>query len=108
MIEKKDMYSRRFLDHFLMSPLHGAVSFKQINGIPVLVSEDLHLHMPRLGNVFFQKHRRIAERFLGLGPRRFQRLHEIRLCLSDPHTFPATTAHRLDHQRKANLPGFCQ
>ena len=35
-----------FLDDLLVSPLNAAVPLKQVDNVPVLVPEHLHLHVP--------------------------------------------------------------
>src|SRR5689334_22962102 len=37
----------RLLNHFLVSPLHRAVSFIEVNVVAMLVTKNLHLNMPR-------------------------------------------------------------
>ena len=52
-----------------MASLNGTITFAQINGVAVFVSQDLDLDMPRVFYVFFQINIRIAKAgfCLGLG-----------------------------------------
>jgi hypothetical protein len=49
----------RFLDHLLVAALERAVALEQVDGVPVVVAEDLHLDMARLGDVFLNQARRV-------------------------------------------------
>ena len=62
----------RDFDDLLMPALHRAIAFVQMNHIAVLVAENLHLDVLGARNVFFQKHRRIAERAFSLALRLVQ------------------------------------
>ena len=48
--------SRGFLDDFLMSPLKGAVTFKQMHGIAHGIGKYLNFNMARFVNTFFQQY----------------------------------------------------
>lgn len=52
---------RGFLQHFLITPLHGAVTHAEGNHIALPVAKDLHFEVARPWDVFFNKHPRIAE-----------------------------------------------
>ena len=61
----------RFLDHFLMAALQGAIALVEMDGVAVAVGKYLHLDVARRGDVFLDQHVLVAEgRFrLALGPR---------------------------------------
>ncbi len=54
------------LEHFLMPALHGAITLKQADNIPVCIGEDLDLDMPRLQDVALQQDTVISKSSGGL------------------------------------------
>ena len=62
----------RFLQHFLVAPLHRAVAFEQINRVAVSIGEHLHLDVTRAREILLQQHALVAEGggCLALGGRR--------------------------------------
>ena len=98
----REPVARRNLDHLLVPALHGAVALVEMDDIAVLVAEDLHLDVLRAGNVFFEKHRRIAERATGLRLRFIEQAGEIGSLLDDAHAAAAAAEGRLDDERKAD------
>ena len=97
--------SRRFLEHLLVSPLHGAVPLAQCDDISMRVCEKLHLDVARPLEVALAVERPVAEgaRRLALG--RGERVLELGGGANDAH--PSTSASRrsLDEQRKSDLLG---
>src|SRR6185437_7781375 len=43
----------RFLDELLVTSLHRAIALPEVDGIAVIVGNDLHFHMPAIFDVFF-------------------------------------------------------
>ncbi len=68
---------RRDFNDLLMPALHRAIALVQMHHVAVLVAENLHLDVLGARNVFFQKHRRIAERAARLALRLIQQIREI-------------------------------
>ena len=61
---------RRFLDHFLVPPLHRTLALSEINHVPVVVAEHLNLDMPRPRQIFFEIKRPSPKAFCGFRSRR--------------------------------------
>ena len=57
-------WGRRFLEHFLMAPLHRAVALKKIDAIAMRIGEHLDLDMARTLHILFDQHRIIAKAVL--------------------------------------------
>ena len=56
-----DKFRRRLFQHFLMTPLNGALAFSEIHNIAVLIRQHLHLDMPWSENCFLQIDFTVAE-----------------------------------------------
>src|SRR3546814_3484501 len=91
----------RFLQYLLMAPLHGAVALAQINGIAVLIRENLDFDMAWLLEEFFHIDGRIAESRLCLAFGHADRGQECRFCMHHSHAASATASGSLDNDRIA-------
>ena len=58
--------SRRDFDDLLVTSLHTAVAFVQVNQIAVMVAQQLHLNVLRAADEFFDEYVRAAKRRHGL------------------------------------------
>ena len=56
-----EVHRRSHLDHFLIAALHRAIAFMEVDHIPVLVAEDLHLDVLGTSDVALEKYGRIPE-----------------------------------------------
>ena len=97
---------RRFLEHFLVSPLHRAVALEQIDAIAERVGEHLDLDVPRLRQVRLDQHAVVAEARLRLAQARRERGIEIGAAFDDAHSLPTTAGRRLDQHRVSDRVGF--
>ncbi len=77
-----------------------------MNGVPVLVREDLQLNVPRACHVFLKQDATITERGFRFALSCFQGGTEIGVALNAPHAFAATASHCLNQHRVADLVGF--
>ena len=57
----RQICGRRYFDHFLVTPLHGAIAFVEMQQIAVIVGENLDFEMARTRQIFFKKDAGIAE-----------------------------------------------
>ncbi len=91
------------LHYFLMAALHGAVAFVQMQEMAVMVAEDLHFDVTRVGQIFFQEHAGVAERGAGFSLRFFEQGVELRSVVHDAHAAPAAAHRGFDDYRIADL-----
>ena len=103
-----DARRRRFLDHFLMAALHGAVSFAEVDSITVRVGQQLEFDVAWLFEKFLHVDHVVAERGarLGLGHRDCRRQRGFRV--HDAHAATTAAARRLDNDRVADVAGDAQ
>ncbi len=94
---------RRELDDLLVPALDRAVALEQVDEVPVVVAEDLHLDVLRALDVALEEHGGVAERRARLAPRRDEPLDELALVARDAHAPPAAARARLDDDRVAVL-----
>src|SRR5215467_16182499 len=59
---------RRFLEHFLVAALHGAVALEQIYAMAMVVGEHLNLDMAGPEHIFFYQNPIVAEARFGFAP----------------------------------------
>lgn len=83
----------RLFYHFLVSPLYGAVSFVKMQGVSVLIGEDLDLDVPRFEDEFFEIDTGIAEGGLGFSLRCGKCLPQADIVVDGAHS-PAAAASR--------------
>ena len=86
----------RLLDHLLVAALDGALPLPQRPHRTVGVGEDLHLDVAGAGQERLAEHRRVAERRLGLAPRRLQGRGQLPRVSDDPHAAATAAGRRLD------------
>ena len=98
----------RLLDQLLMSALKGAITLPQMDQIPVIVAEDLHLHVPSPLDVFFDVNRRVFEGVLRLGLRLLDSRPQRNLIVSYAHSSSAAARRRFDDHRIADVVGYVQ
>ena len=96
---------RCFLDHLLVTALHGAVALAQIHRVAVFVGHDLDLDVTRVLQEFFHVHRRIAKRGARFGLGHLHRVDQRGLGMHHAHAATAATASRLDDHRVAHCFG---
>ena len=101
-----DARRRRFLDHFLVATLHGAVTLCQIDSVTLTVRQYLDLDVARIFQVFLHvDHVVIESRFrfrFGHG----DRLRQFGVATHNAHTATAAAAGGLDDHRIANAFGM--
>ncbi len=88
---------RRFLDHFLMTPLDRALALDERQHGAVLVGQHLHFDVPRTCQPAFEIDRRIAERRARLRSRRTNCAGKLASLADDTHALAATTGNGLHH-----------
>jgi hypothetical protein len=93
-----ELRCRRLLDELLIPPLHRAVPVAEVDHV-LPVAQQLHLDVPRGGDVPLQVHPRIGERRLRLGAGHRDRLGEPVRIVNHPQPPPAPAARRLDQHR---------
>src|SRR6266536_3581209 len=101
-----DRGRRRLLHHLLMPPLDRAIALAERVDVPVLVREQLDLHMSRTLEVALEEDGLVSECGLGLAARRGDGVGELRGLANASHPPAATACGRLDHQRKPDLVGL--
>jgi hypothetical protein len=52
---------RRFLDDFLIAPLHRAIALAQCDDVAAPVAEDLHFDVPRVFDELLDEYSALAE-----------------------------------------------
>lgn len=96
----------RFLDDFLVAPLHGTVAFEQVDAIAVAVGEHLDFDVARLLQVALDEYAVIAEAGAGFTLARGQRVGEGGALLDHAHAFAAAAGAGLDQYRVADGVGL--
>jgi hypothetical protein len=89
----------------LVTTLHRAVTFAQVNSVPVLVRQDLNFDVAGILQVLFHVNRRIAKRSTCLGLGHLYRVDESSFCVNHTHAATTTTACRLDDDGVTNAFG---
>ena len=92
-------------DHLLVAALNRTIALVQMENVPVVVAENLHLDVLCAGNVFLKKDCGISKRPAGLALGLVQQRREIGFLEHDTHPSAATAKRRLDDQREADF--FC-
>src|SRR5439155_11436692 len=93
------------LDHLLVSTLHGAFSFTEMEHGAVTVAEDLNLHVPRTLDVFLDVHRVVPKCIACLAASALECGHELAALPHHPHALPAPAGGRLEQYRIAETLG---
>jgi hypothetical protein len=89
---------RRLLDQLLVAPLHRAIPVAEVDHV-LPVAEQLHLHVPRGGDVPLQVHAPVPERRLRLRATHRDGPGEGRRIPDHPQPAPAAAPRRLDQHR---------
>ena len=92
--------------HLLVAALHGAVAFKQVIDVAVLVAQNLHLDMPGAQDHLFQIALAIAKGGLCLAPAFTHLVGQLLGAIDRAHAAPAAAPAGLQHQRIAHLGGL--
>src|SRR5205807_74744 len=96
----------RLLDDLLMAALNRALPLEAVNGVAVLVAEDLNFEVPRRGEVALEVNALAPERRLravGALPKDFLQLGGV---FGRRHPDAAAAARRLAQDRVADLTGL--
>ncbi len=96
------------LHQFLVAALDGAIAFAQVNGVAVLVAENLDFDVARGFEEFFDVDGVVAEIRGGLGPCGFEGLLEIVRMADDLHSLAAAAAGSFNEDREAHALGDFQ
>jgi hypothetical protein len=92
----------RFLQHLLVTPLHGAVAYAERNRVAAAIAEHLDFEMPCPLDVLLDEHARITEVVLA------EALHHIEIRIefsgvpADTHADAATARGAFQHDRVAD------
>ena len=92
----------RTLHHFLIAPLHGAVTLEQVIDIALFITEDLHFDVPRPQDHFFQIAFAVAKGCFGFTSAFLYFFDKIIRPIDGPHATPATAPRGFEHEGKAN------
>ncbi len=88
-----------FLEQLLMLTLNGALSFTQVDDIPVHIAKYLEFNMFGILDIFLYKDAGVVECFLSLAAGHIEHLLHLRLLADDAHSPAAATGGRLDNYR---------
>src|SRR5205085_9248260 len=88
-----------FVVDFLMAALRRAIPFEQMNDLPAIVAEDLHLYMARTSQIFFENEPAVAEGGFGFALGRIQSRCKLGGLCDEAHAAPAAAGRSLDEQR---------
>jgi len=91
------MRRRRDLDNLLVTSLHGAVGFKEMDGVAFTIREDLHFDMARPLEETLDEDGSVAECGLGLAHSAVERVLEVALLTDNTHTTASSAHSRLDN-----------
>ena len=90
---------RRLFHHFLIPPLHRAITLAQRQHPPLAIAKKLHLHMPATLNEPLQKHRARPETPLAQSHHRLKLAPQLRLIPAHLHPDPPAARRALQHHR---------
>ncbi len=91
------------LDHLLKATLHGAIALVEVHQISVLVSENLHLDVLRIVDIFFDKNRIVAECRAGFVARFIVFRFHFGVAAHDAHPASAAARGRFNHDGVADF-----
>ncbi|KAF5031194.1 hypothetical protein DSECCO2_630230 [anaerobic digester metagenome] len=91
-----------------MPPLCGALAFKQVYHIAVLVAEYLNFDVPRTFDELFDVHRAVAEVIQCFARGIFKGLFKFPGCADDAHALSAAAGCRFDKHGKPDLIVICK
>jgi len=95
-----------FLNNLLMSSLHCAISFVQVDVVAVFVTKYLHFDVSGLLDVLLDQHVLIVEALLCFSLRCLQHLKELTFILTDSHSFAAATKGCFEHDGESDTLGL--
>ena len=95
----------RALHHLLVAPLHRAIALVQVHGVAVQVAQDLHFHMARAADEFFEIHLVVAKGGQRFAARGFQRAFQLGSRFDHAHAAPTAAPAGLQHHRETNAFG---
>ena len=84
----------RFLDYFLVPPLHRTFTLAQINHVSVGIAKNLNLNMPRRYQIFFEIEAPVAESIFRFRLRVAPGPGQFLLRGDQPHPFSAASRNR--------------
>ncbi len=96
---------RALFDELLVTALHGAVAFPEVNHVPVRIGDHLDFHVARMLDVFFQVDVGIAEGGPGFGLGLVEGRLEGLLREGDTHAATPAAGRGLDQDGEPNLLG---
>src|SRR5271170_769109 len=88
-----------------MPALYGTITFKQVNDMPVLIAENLYLHMAGFFMILFNKNSAVIEGGLCFRLGGLERTFQRNLVVRDTHAAPPTASRSFDDYRIADLLG---
>src|SRR5579864_8678847 len=88
-----------------MPALHRAITLVKMQDVAVAVAKDLHFHVARAADVFFEEHRIIAECGACLTTRFFEALRKLTGFLDHAHAPAAAAESSFYDEREADLAG---
>ena len=91
-----------FFDHFLVTTLHGAVTFCQIDSVTLTVSQHLNFDVAWVFQVFFHVHHVVAESGFRFSFGHGDGLSQFSVAAHNAHTATAAAAGRFDDNRVAD------
>ena len=94
-----DDRGRRLLDYLLVAALQRAFPLSQVNSIPVLVREHLHLNVARIHDRLLKVNFTVAKGTLRLAPRSFQCGLKLIWRMHQPHPLTSATRGGFQHHR---------
>ena len=102
----REVRSRRFLNHLLIPPLNGAVSFAEHRDFPFGGTEYLHLYVSRVPDIFFKEHTRIVKIALGKVPHLVIGIRKLRFVIANTDADSAAARRTFEHDRITDASGF--
>ena len=96
----------RFFQHFLVSPLHRAIAFEQVDIVAMCVAEHLNFDVAWALDVFFDQHRVVTKTVFGFAFARGQCGVKLLRLLHHAHAFAAAACAGLDQHRETDFFGF--
>ena len=93
----------RFFNDLLVAALHRALTFPEVNGVAVLISEDLNFDVPRPLDKAFEVNFAITKRPLRLAARAVVRRSKFRFRAHQAHAFATPAGSCLQHHGITNL-----
>ncbi len=91
-------------DHLLVAALDRTFPLEEVNGVAVVIGQDLELDMVGRFDVFFNVNRVVAEGRPGFGAGRPDGIQYFVLFLDQPHPFSSAAGRCFDHHRQPDFP----